>query len=200
MLSTQKNIAEIIFSKFSAKLDLFIAAKNEAMIAKILEFLQNLLNTAIESKSTSKITSKLIELIETSDKYEIVSMSVGIITHILKGISPKSIDPNRLFAKIGKIFLFNKNSLTAPQISDEKFYVVVQMNSIEIDYQFLVNALYLWEEKYPTQLSEYKDKEFAKVSAVKVEEVGAHKVKMFSYFNTQKAKTNKMTLMNKIVD
>ena len=200
LLSTQKNIAEIIFSKFSAKLDLFIAAKNEAMIAKILEFLQNLLNTAIESKSTSKITSKLIELIETSDKYEIVSMSVGIITHILKGISPKSIDPNRLFAKIGKIFLFNKNSLTAPQISDEKFYVVVQMNSIEIDYQFLVNALYLWEEKYPTQLSEYKDKEFAKVSAVKVEEVGAHKVKMFSYFNTQKAKTNKMTLMNKIVD
>ena len=199
-LLSSKNIAEVIFSKFSAKLDLFIAAKNEAMIAKILEFLQNLLNASIESKSTSKITAKLIELIETNDKYEIVSMSVGIITHILKGISPKSIDPNRLFAKIGKIFLFNKNSLTAPQIADEKYYVVVQMNSIEIDYQFLVNALFLWEEKYPTQLSEYKDKELAKVEAVKVEEVGAHKVKMFSYFNTQKAKTNKMTLMNKIVD
>ena len=36
------------------------------------------------------------------------------------------------------------------------YYVLVQMNSTEFDYQFLVNALFYWEEKYPTELSKYK--------------------------------------------
>ena len=94
------------------------------------------------------------------------------------------------------------------------------MNSPDIDYQFLINALYYWEEKYPTKLSLYKYREhidYDKNSEKSIlENLGfannpnitanininnsGQKIKMFNYFNPLKSKTTKMNLLEKIAD
>jgi hypothetical protein len=98
------------------------------------------------------------------------------------------------------------------------------MNSPEIDYQFLVNALYYFEEKYPTRLSLYNYKEYFEalnyisnvldknverdlIESLNLSNINitvnpnsGQKIKMFNYFNPLKAKTTKMNLLEKIVD
>jgi hypothetical protein len=105
-----------------------------------------------------------------------------------------------------------------------KYFVVIQMNSPEIDYQFLINALYYWEEKYPTKLSLYNYREFndyiLNQEKTKEKEIldiygisknpnisanininnSGQKIKMFNYFNQLKSKTTKMNLLEKIAD
>lgn len=102
------------------------------------------------------------------------------------------------------------------------YYVLVQMNSPDIDYQFLVNALFYWEEKYPTKASLYKYKtEFSEYLKDKSKEkeilerliinditlianntIGSsgQKTKMYNYFNPLKEKLSKISYLEKIVD
>lgn len=193
--SLQKTICELIFSKFALKLDAFISANKEDQIANILEMMQSMITTSQESKSLSKIASKLIELIDASETYAVVKSSVCLIKNFPKIISSKTLDLNRIFAKIGKIFLI-KNEYTSHN-DDILYNVIIHMNSTEIDYQHLVNALFYWENKYPTTLS--KDANDQNIP-LHIEELATHKVKMFAYFNTAKTKANKMFALNKIVD
>ena len=74
-----------------------------------------------------------------------------------------SINENKLNNKcVSKI----KEIATIPE-EEKLYYVVINMNSCEIDYKFLVNALYNWEEIYPTKLSIYKHfEEFKQVLSI----------------------------------
>ena len=127
----------------------------------------------VSDSNIIKICSKLLESIETSNSPELINLSSQIIIYIYKSISSKGKkeinnllvkDIEILFKKIGKLFMFDENNKFLDNNEKnifednqtENYYVLVQMNSTEFDYQFLVNALYFWEEKYPTELSKYK--------------------------------------------
>ena len=75
------------------------------------------------------------------------------------------------------------------------------MNSLELNYQFLVNALYYWEEDYPSELSKYKfenDTNFKLNPLLSVE--NTYKTKLFNYFNPNKNKSKKYNLMLNIIE
>jgi len=170
------------------------------------------LNPQNSQSSLSKISSKLIEIIENSNKFEIISLSSIIYLNLYK-LYPNTIPENeKLFTKIGKLFLFNRENLEfldnkeqekeELKLNDnENYYICIQMNSLELNYQFLVNALYYWEEDYPSELSKYKfenDTNFKLNPLLSVE--NTYKTKLFNYFNPNKNKSNKCTLMLKIIE
>ena len=160
--------------------------KEKSYKKNMLELIRNILlnynkvsqnNPNINYNSDSniiKISSKLLEFIESSNTPEIINISSQIIIYIYKSISQKgkkeinnllTKDTEVLFKKIGKLFMFEENHKLIDNNSEikendndksENYYILVEMNSTEFDYQFLVNALYYWEEKYPTELSKYK--------------------------------------------
>jgi len=143
-----------------------------------------------------------------------------------------------VFEKLGNIFIFKNQLSNLSNISNNisalhtdksetnsnsnNYYVLIHMNSHEIDYQFLVNALYYWEEKYPTKLSLYKykdnfleflndknkEKEILDKLNINKQFLNANnnigntgqKTKMFNYFNPLKAKNSKISYLEKIVD
>ena len=72
------------------------------------------------------------------------------------------------------------------------------MNSPEIDYLFLINALYLWEEKYPTTLSKYKQGYENVDDNLKIN-VMLPPGKDVSTFNPAKNKESKVAQLIKIV-
>ena len=183
LLNSQKN-TDCIFGHLYDNLCL---SKEKSNKKNILELIRNILlnynkvsqnNQNINYNSDSniiKISSKLLEFIESSNIPEIINISSHIIIYIYKSISQKgkkeinnllSKDTEVLFKKIGKLFMFdenhkllnndNNNNLELSDDKSDNYYILVEMNSTEFDYQFLVNALFYWEEKYPTELSKYK--------------------------------------------
>ena len=180
--------------------------------------------TMISDSNIIKICSKLLESIETSNSPELINLSSQIIIYIYKSISSKGKkeinnllvkDTEILFKKIGKLFMFDENHKLLDNVEKNlkeenqtgNYYVLVQMNSTEFDYQFLVNALYYWEEKYPTELSKYKyeqnDKEKNEDKtvynpALRVE--NKYNVKLFNYFITEKGEKGKQEVkMTKLI-
>jgi len=153
-----------------------------------------------------------------------------------------------IFEKLGKILIFKNKIINLNNISNnisnwnseklEKerneinkedkslnnnaYYLLIHMNSPEIDYQFLVNALFYWEEKYPTKLSLYKfkeeyleflndknkEKEILEKLGINRALINANinignsgqKTKMYNYFNPLKAKNCKISYLDKIID
>jgi len=77
---------------------------------------------------------------------------------------------SQIFGKLGNLWIFKnktgiptKEEIKLNEVNNlskvskiPKFNVIIHMNAPEIEYQFLVNALYYWEEKYPSKLSLYK--------------------------------------------
>ena len=214
------------------------AAKDKSGKKNILDLIRDVLinynkvnqntgsNTNLSADSNIiKICSKLLESIELSNSPELINLSSQIIINIYKSISSKGKkeinslllkDTEILFKKIGKLFMFdenyklfdNKEKNLTEEIKTGNYYVLVQMNSTEFDYQFLVNALYYWEEKYPTELSKYKYEQNEKSqtdieysSPIRVE--NKYNVKLFNYFITEKGERGKqelkMTRLNKKV-
>ena len=103
----------------------------------------------------------MLEFITLSNTPDIINISSQIIIYIYKSISPKgkkeinslfTKEIEVLFKKIGKLFMFDENHSLIDnnlQTIDENdktgnYYLLVQMNSTEMDYQFLVNALFYW--------------------------------------------------------
>ena len=182
-------------------------------------------NTNLNADSNIiKISTKLLESIEVSNSPELINLSSQIIIYIYKSISSKGKkeinnlllkDTDILFKKIGRLFMFDDNiklfNGKEKELKEENkagnYYVSVQMNSTEFDYQFLVNALYYWEEKYPTEISKYKyedKKDKSKIEynqQIRVE--NKYNVKLFNYFITEKLEKGKqelkMTKLNKKV-
>ena len=216
------------------------AAKDKSGKKNILDLIRDVLlnynkvnqnnpgSTNVNADSNiTKICSKLLESIELSNSPELINLSSQIIIYIYKSISPKGKkeinsllvkDTEILFKKIGRLFMFddnnklfdNKEKNIIEENKSGNYYVLVQMNSTEFDYQFLVNALYYWEEKYPTELSKYKfelddkNKDQPKVDyndKIRVE--NKYNVKLFNYFITEKGERGKtelkMTRLNKKV-
>ena len=218
------------------------AAKDKSNRKNILDLIRDILlnynkinqnNAGAPNLNTDsniiKISSKLLESIESSNSPELINLSSQIIIYIYKSISSKGKkeinslllkDTETLFKKIGRLFMFGENNNLLD--SNEKvlkeenktgnYYVLVQMNSTEFDYQFLVNALYYWEEKYPTELSKYKYEEDDKDKNKKEEKIvyspsirveNKYNVKLFNYFITEKGDRGKqemkMTKLNRKV-
>ena len=74
-------------------------------------------------------------------------------------------DFSKIYTKIGYLFsLAEKPSQNNPQKQVNKRYkIIFNAANSELDYGILVNALYYFEEKYPTVLSRYRlDKKFEK--------------------------------------
>ena len=136
-----------------------------------------------------------------------------------------------MFDENYKIINNNNNLKTEEDNSkSDDYYIMVQMNSTEIDYQFLVNALFYWEEKYPTELSKYKfesyniddenkDKDKDKEKKEEDKDIkfnfnhkiipeNKYNVKLFNYFMTEKPENKsergktifKMTKLYRIID
>ena len=229
LLNVQKNTDYI----FGYLYNYLCAAKDKLNKKNILDLIRDILlnynkvnqnntgNSNFNADSNIvKISSKLLEMIELSNSPELINLSSQIIIYIYKSISSKGKkeinnsllkDTEILFKKIGKLFMFGENNKLLDSKEQEfkeetktgNYYVLVQMNSTEFDYQFLVNALFYWEEKYPTELSKYKyesdenkkDKNEAKVvynPTINVE--NKYNVKPFNYFITEKGEKGKQEL------
>ena len=235
LLNIQKNTDYI----FGYLYNYLCAAKDKTNRKSILELIRDILlnynkanqnnqgNTNLSADSNIiKISSKLLELVELSNSPDLINLSSQIIIYIYKSISTKGKkeinnsllkDTEILFKKIGKLFMFGENNKLLDSKEEEfkeenksgNYYILVQMNSTEFDYQFLVNALYYWEEKYPTELSKYKyeidnkEKEKDKTKEkkdikieynqqIKVE--NKYNVKPHNYFITEKAEKGKQEL------
>ena len=113
--------------------------------------------------SFSKGLAKLLSLILNSTTPHLVNLSVKIAKLFLKNGQITNETFINLFAKIGQLShmetLSSCSTVNASvnAVDDSKRYnIIIEMNSPEIDYEFLVNALYQWEEWYPTSLSSYK--------------------------------------------
>jgi len=174
--------------------------------------------------SLYKGATKLFQLILSSETPEIISISCKIATMFLKHLDlsklPKSNTNapdffDSIFEKLGKLWVFKRQNFNLNTFSEKesnlrkKYYVIIHLNSPEIDYQFLVNSLYHWEEKYPSKLSIYKygDPEKVKTQKDIMEKleknnlsVRSHVLKNLTYFNPMKVKTSKVANLDQMVD
>jgi len=75
-------------------------------------------------------------------------------------------DFSRIYTKIGYLFSLadnQKQNSQQNQYSNKKYKIIFNAANSELDYGFLVNVLYYFEEKFPSVLSRYKlDKKFEK--------------------------------------
>ena len=120
--------------------------------------------------SFSKGLEKLLNLILNSKIPQLVKLSVNIAKLFLRNSKITKHNFISLFDKLGQIY--NTKSICDQSLSNEeekRYNILIEMNSPEIDYQFLINALYQWEEMYPTSLSEYrKNLKFQKENEIRV--------------------------------
>jgi hypothetical protein len=206
-------------------LDQLMLYQDNGQLINILTMIHDISTHLIEMlpESLNHAIAKLFELIINSDIYEVINLSCKICKSIFKNNRLITINEtilNSIYEKIGKLYTFKEISLKNTSIINvnKKYVVMVQMNSPEIDYQFLINALYYWEEKYPTKLSIYKFKEFTEYinnpdkekeilealhlnrSQIGVINYTEQKVKLFNYFNPLKSKVTKMSLLEKIAE
>ncbi len=212
------------------------SSNEEEKIIGVLNLMDSISSHITDVNIQEKISEKLLSIILNSKTYETIVLASKISRKILNSTncSPNSIKFfSAIMEKIGKLFmiesLFMNNQTSTVTASsnqvNQSFYVVVQMNSPELDYQFLINALFYWEEKYPTKLSLYKyisETEWTSVDKMKEKEKdlltinglninpeltanininnSGQKIKMYNYFNPIKSKTTKMSLFEKIAD
>ena len=141
------------------------------VLGYIIKLLQNLnlkTNEAKANESILKLIDVIFSVITTSNKKEVLDYLISIVKTIIANINEKVFNPDfsKIFSKIGYLFsLAEKPSQNNPQKQVNKRYkIIFNAANSELDYGFLVNALYYFEEKFPTVLSRYKlDKKFDKV-------------------------------------
>ena len=83
---------------------------------------------------------------------------------------------SKLYKKIGSLILLTEKN-NEEQLND-KYKLIFNPTSNELDYGFLVNVLYYFEEQYPTSLSDYiHNEEFRnKIFSMKYEEIKKYNI------------------------
>ena len=181
-----ENIAEIIDIFISEILILFQDSQNKLLnkdeeiekkrsmslvLSYIIKFLQNI-NLKLEEKKANDSILKLLDVIfsviTNSNKKEILDSLIVIVKTIMTNINDEKNfipDFSRIYSKLGYLFsLAEKPSQNSSQKQlNKKYKIIFNASNSELDYGFLVNVLYYFEDKFPTVLSRYKlDKFFEK--------------------------------------
>jgi hypothetical protein len=216
-------ISNIVIECLFDTLDQMIIGQDSTQVTNVLSMIHDISSHLIDTNGDglTKGINKLFELIIMSEVHETINLSCKICKTLLKNNTLLSINGNifdAIYEKLGKLYTFKDTTLKNLSPTDKKYVVMVQMNSPEIDYQFLINALYYWEERYPTKLSIYKYKEFTEYtnnpskekeiletlnlgrSLITVINYSDQKTKLFNYFNPLKSKVTKMSLLEKIAE
>jgi hypothetical protein len=223
-----RDLSDIVIRNIFSTLDLLMnnpGADNFYNILNILYDISTNLNLSDNDASIPQLVtgiSKLFDLIVKSQTYDIINLSCRICKILLN--NKKLVSSNlhlfdSIFTKLGYLYTFNNTDIKQFQEGTGNNYnVIIHMNSIELDYQFLVNALYYWEEKYPTKLSIYKYNEFKELNECGVKKEKENEIiktlglsksigilvqedqkgKVYNVFNQLKAKISKMALLDKI--
>jgi hypothetical protein len=83
----------------------------------------------------------------------------------MSNVDEKDFTPNftKIFSKLGHLYFISDITPSNTSSTNKKYKIIFNAGNSELDYGFLVNVLYHFEEKYPTVLSRYKlDKKFEK--------------------------------------
>lgn len=205
--SGNHTVTDYIIEGLFSSLDLVIndCDNQVVLISNLLDIIYHIvlyLNHMNYQNSFCKGVERLFALIMNSETPEIISLSCRIAKLFLKNLDLSGKSPenilliNSLYEKLGKIWTF-QNHQENKVYKNKKYNIIVQMNSPEIDYLFLVKALFYWEEKHPTKLSAYKysssciktsqEEEFSKNEF----KVVTHKGREITYFNPLKSKLKK---------
>ena len=149
--------------------------KNISLILSyIIKFLQNInlkSNEKNANESILKLLDVIFSVITSSNKKEILNSLISIVKTIMSNINQKDFRPDfsKIYTKLGHLYFLaeksslNNNNNSAQKISNKKYKLIFNAANSELDYGILVNALYYFEEKYPTVLSRYRlDKKFEK--------------------------------------
>ena len=242
-------IFEYVLDILSRKLSLLLTTvsnvnDNEKKINDILDIINKMILPNKEHKYVSELHSMLMNLIESSNKYDIVSKSANIIISLSSNSNDVSsgsssnnnksslVKFNKLFYKIGKLFLFGQTEVVNTmsineslcniekefndKTKNDKYYVIIQMNSTDIDYQFLINALFYWEEKEflndinsvnddNTTTTNTEGTRVKKKKWLRVRDNGLAQITKFNYFSnlahpTSKSEIHKMSEIEKIIN
>jgi hypothetical protein len=212
--SGNHTVTDYIIEGLFSSLDLVIndCDNQVVLISNLLDIIYHIvlyLNHMNYQNSFCKGVERLFALIMNSETPEIISLSCRIAKLFLKNLdlSGKSTENisliNSLYEKLGKIWTFQNRPVSKVQ-RNKKYNLIVQMNSPEIEYLFLVKALYYWEESHPTKLSSYKysnitssiEEEFSKNEF----KVVTHKGREITYFNPLKSKLKKTHALEAVLN
>ena len=134
----------------------------------IIKFLQNMNLKTKDAKANESILNLLdniFEVITSSNKKEILNYLITIVKIIMSNVDEKDFTPNftKIFSKLGHLYFISDITPSNTSSNNKKYKIIFNAGNSELDYGFLVNVLYHFEEKYPTVLSRYKlDKKFEK--------------------------------------
>ena len=131
---------------------------NINLISSLLDIIYHIsinIDNKITSNALNKGIDKLLSLILNSSVPQLVEYAVKIVKLFLKNSKLTKNNFTNLFYKLGELFS-TENLNDKKNETEFKYNILIEMNSPEIDYQCLINALYLWEETHPTELSSYK--------------------------------------------
>ena len=174
-----------INTKTKNKEDEIEIKKNISLVlGYIIKFLQNInLKTSDikASESILKFLDIIFSVITSSNKKDILDYLTSIVKTIMTNINQKelNLDFSKIYLKLGQLFsLAEKTSQNKSQKNlDKRYKIIFNAANSELDYGFLVNVLYYFEEKYPSLLSRYKlDKKFEKT----LEKMTLEEIKKFN--------------------
>ena len=159
-------------------------------IIKFLSFINLKTKEPKANQAILKLLDILFSVITSSNRKEVLDYLNKMIKTIMINVSKNDFEPDfsKIFEKLGDLFLLSEKTSSKSDIKDQKYKIIFNASNSELDYGFLVNALYYFEEKYPSILSRYKnDQEFIK----KVEKMTIEEIKHFNILELEKDSTFK---------
>ena len=137
------------------------------------------------NESILKLLDVLFSVITSSNRKEILDYLTLIIKTIMSNVNEKDFVPDfsKIFEKLGDLYLLSEIQCSNSKYKEQKYKIIFNASTSELDYGFLANALYYFEDKFPTILSRYKnDPEFIK----KLESMPIEQIKQFNITELEK--------------
>ena len=134
-------------------------------IIKFLSFINLKTKEPKANEAILKLLDVLFSVVTSSNRKEVLDYLSLMIKTILINVSKNEFTPDftKIFEKLGHLFLLSEKPCSNSKYKEQKYKIIFNASSSELDYGFLVNALYYFEEKFPSILSRYKnDSEFIK--------------------------------------
>ena len=142
------------------------------------------------SHSILKLLDVLFSVITSTNRKEVLDYLTLIIKTIMGNVNESEFVPDfsKIFEKLGNLFLLSETPCSNDKYKEQQYKIIFNASSPELDYGFLVNALYFFEDKFPSVLSRYKnDPEFIK----KLEKMTIDEIKNYDITQIEKDSTFK---------
>ena len=153
---------------------------NKSLIKNIKNILNSLNN--LETETCINFIEKLFDILMTIQDKDILNNLCDIIKLIINNNIKneklfEKLNYYKIYSKIGEL-LSKSNIKTNDEISKKfEYKIIFNATSNELDYLFLINVLYYFEEKYPTILSFYNNEEYDE----KIKKMTLQEIKEFDF-------------------